>query len=226
MRKKMTRSTKLLVLLGCLVVVVGGYALTKNLVAKSEAEAAADSTIEFVSASEPVEMTWNYGDETYTVKKIEVEAEDADAEEADADADATETTDSESEDATDETADDSASDTDYKWVWTDDESFELDQTNVKAMASAISNITADQVLADVTDYGQYGLTDPDSVISVKTSDGMTYTVLTGDYNSTASEYYAMLEGTSDVYLVTGEYLDNFEYSIDELEATTDEETEE
>ncbi len=224
MRKKMSRSTKLLVLLGCLVVAVGGYALTKSLVAKSEAaEAEANADIEFVSAGEPVEMTWNYGDETYTVKRIEVEAEDADA----ANSDATETTDSESEDTTEETADDdSASDIEYKWVWTDDESFELDQTTVEAMASAVSSITADQVLTGVTDYDQYGLAEPDSTITVKTADGMTYTILTGDYNSTAYAYYAMLDGASDVYLVTGDYLDNFEYSIDELEATADEETEE
>lgn len=224
MRKKMSRSTKLLVLLGCLVVAVGGYALTKSLVAKSEAaEAEANADIEFVSAGEPVEMTWNYGDETYTVKRIEVEAEDADA----ANSNATETTDSESEDATEETADDdSASDIEYKWVWTDDESFELDQTTVEAMASAVSSITADQVLTGVTDYDQYGLAEPDSTITVKTADGMTYTILTGDYNSTAYAYYAMLDGASDVYLVTGDYLDNFEYSIDELEATADEETEE
>lgn len=224
MRKKMSRSTKLLVLLGCLVVAVGGYALTKSLVAKSEAaEAEANADIEFVSAGEPVEMTWNYGDETYTVKRIEVEAEDADA----ANSNATETTDSESEDTTEETADDdSASDTEYKWVWTDDESFELDQTTVEAMASAVSSITADQVLTGVTDYDQYGLAEPDSTITVKTADGMTYTILTGDYNSTAYAYYAMLDGASDVYLVTGDYLDNFEYSIDELEATADEETEE
>jgi hypothetical protein len=217
-KKKVSRSTKMLVLLGCLVVVMGGYALTKSLVAKSEAaEAEANADIEFVSAGEPVEMTWNYGDETYTVKKIEVEAEDADAEDADADA----------EDATDETADDdSAADTEYKWVWTDDESFELDQTTVEAMASAVSSITADQVLTGVTDYDQYGLAEPDSTITVKTADGMTYTILTGDYNSTAYAYYAMLDGASDVYLVTGDYLDNFEYSIAELEATADEETEE
>ena len=233
-KKRLSRSTKLLVLLGCLVVVMGGYSLTKSLVAKSEAaEAEANADIEFVSAGEPVEMTWNYGDEIYTVKKIEVEAtdEDADAdaetEDADADADATETSDSESEDATDETADDdSAADADYKWVWTDDESFELDQTTVEAMASAVSSITADQVLTGVTDYDQYGLAEPDSTIIVKTEDGMTYTILTGDYNSTAYAYYAMLDGASDVYLVTGDYLDNFEYSIAELEATEDEEAEE
>ena len=201
-KKKMTRSTKLLVLLGCLVVVMGGYSLTKSLVAKSEAaEAEANADIEFVSAGEPVEMTWNYGDEKYTVKKIEVEATDEDADAEDADAD-------------------------YKWVWTDDESFELDQTTVEAMASAVSSITADQVLTGVTDYDQYGLAEPDSTITVKTADGMTYTILTGDYNSTAYAYYAMLDGASDVYLVTGDYLDNFEYSIAELEATEDEEAEE
>ena len=177
----------MLVLLGCLVVVMGGYALTKSLVAKSEAaEAEANADIEFVSAGEPVEMTWNYGDETYTVELDE----------------------------------------DSKWVWTDDESFELDQTTVEAMASAVSSITADQVLTGVTDYDQYGLAEPDSTITVKTEDGMTYTILTGDYNSTAYAYYAMLDGASDVYLVTGDYLDNFEYSIAELEATADEETEE
>ena len=114
-------------------------------------------------------------------------------------------------------------DEDGNWVWTDDKDFALEQDTVKEMAYAISNITASRRLTDVTDYAQYGLDEPDSIISFETADGETVEILTGDLNEVSGEYYARRADDYSVYLVTGEYLDYFECSAEELAAAEDEE---
>ena len=114
-------------------------------------------------------------------------------------------------------------DEDGNWVWTDDKDFALEQDTVKEMAYAISNITASRRLTDVTDYAQYGLDEPDSIISFETADGETVEILTGDLNEVSGEYYARRADDYSVYLVTGEYLDYFECSAEELAAADDEE---
>ena len=114
-------------------------------------------------------------------------------------------------------------DEDGNWIWTDDKDFALEQDTVKEMASTISNITASRKLTDVTDYAQYGLDEPDSRISFETADGETVEILTGDLNEVSGEYYARRVDDYSVYLVTGEYLDYFECSAEELAAAEDEE---
>ena len=51
----------------------------------------------------------------------------------------------------------------------------------------------------------------------------TIEILTGDYNDASGEYYARLAGDDSVYLVTGEYLEYFECTTDDLAAADDEE---
>ena len=111
---------------------------------------------------------------------------------------------------------------DGSWVWTDDKDFALEQDTVNEMAYAISNIAASRELTGVTDYSQYGLDEPDSKISFETADGETVEILTGDLNEVSGEYYARRSDDYSVYLVTGEYLDYFECSADELAAADDE----
>ncbi len=114
-------------------------------------------------------------------------------------------------------------DDDGNWIWMDNKDFALEQDTVNDMASAISNITASRKLTDVTDYAQYGLDEPDSIISFETADGETVEILTGDLNEVSGEYYARRADDYSVYLVTGEYLDYFECSAEELAAAEDEE---
>ena len=116
-------------------------------------------------------------------------------------------------------------DEDGSWVWTDNKDFALEQDTVNDMASAISNITASRKLTGVTDYSQYGLDEPDSKISFETSEGETVEILTGDLNEVSGEYYARRADDYSVYLVTGEYLDYFECSAEELAAAEDEDAE-
>lgn len=114
-------------------------------------------------------------------------------------------------------------DDDGNWTWTGNKDFALEQDTVNEMAYAISNIAASRKLTGVTDYSQYGLDEPDSRISFKTADGETVEILTGDLNEVTGEYYARRADDYSVYLVTGEYLDYFECSAEELAAAVDDE---
>ncbi len=101
-----------------------------------------------------------------------------------------------------------------------------------------ANIGASMRITDVTDYSQYGLEEPQSRIVLEyaesdesdaaddaAADSQTSTIeiLTGDYNDASGEYYARLAGDDSVYLVTGEYLEYFECTTDDLAAADDEE---
>ena len=177
-KKKWSRPAKLSLLAGCLVLAVGGYALTTKLVARAEQKEAEASQISFVSAEadDLTALSWIYEGETYTLQK----------------------------------------DADGNWQWPEDAEFPVNQTTVSYMEYALSEITATRILENVTDFAQYGLDDPQSVISYTTADGTTVEIRTGDYNDISSEYYAQLAGEDTVYLVSGDYMEDFQYTIDDL----------
>ncbi len=107
-------------------------------------------------------------------------------------------------------------DADGDWQWPEDTEFPVDQTTVSYMEYALSDITATRTLEHVTDFSQYGLDDPQSVIAYTTADGTTTEIRTGDYNDISSEYYAQLAGEDTVYMVSGDYMEDFQYTIDDL----------
>ena len=84
------------------------------------------------------------------------------------------------------------------------------------MEYALADITATRALENVTDFTQYGLDEPQSVISYTTADGASVEILTGDYNDVSGEYYAQLAGEHTVYTVSGDYMEDFQYTIDDL----------
>ncbi len=186
-KKKLSRPTKFAILVGCLLVAVGAYALAVHIAANEEETEESTQTETFVSVSSDdiTKLTWSYEDTEYTLEK----------------------------------------NSDGNWIWTDDEDFELDQDTVNGMASTISNIDASRVLTDVTDYAQYGLDDPESVITFETSDGQEIQIITGDTNEVSSEYYAKRSDNESVYLVTGDYLNYYEWGAEDLAAADDEDSE-
>lgn len=84
------------------------------------------------------------------------------------------------------------------------------------MEYALADITATRALENVTDFAQYGLDESQSVISYTTADGASVEILTGDYNDVSGEYYAQLAGEHTVYTVSGDYMEDFQYTIDDL----------
>lgn len=125
------------------------------------------------------------------------------------------------------------------WVRADEEDFELEQDTVNSMVATASNITASRRISGVTDFAQYGLTSPQSRITITyataalgdseasatsgSSETVTLEILTGDLSDVSGEYYARISGSDTVYMVYGEYLEYFECSADELAAVEEDE---
>lgn len=201
-KKKLSHPAKFTILTGCLLLAVCGYALTLKLSEAAEAEAGMDE-ISFVSAAtENIEkLSWTYDGEVYSLIK----------------------------------------DDDGTWVRPDDENFAVEQDTADSMLDAAANIGASRRITDVTDYSQYGLDEPQSRIvleyaaseggdttddtegEAQASEPRTIEILTGDYSDVSGEYYARLAGDDSVYLVSGEYLEYFECTADDLAAADEEE---
>lgn len=119
---------------------------------------------------------------------------------------------------------------DGEWTWPQDESLLLDQEAVEQMLYNISSLSATQQLepAADSDLEQYGLgEEPYSAISLKfteESGNPDITLLTGNYSSIAEQYYAMIDGQAEIYLVEGTYTESYMCTPADLEYV--EETEE
>ena len=90
-------------------------------------------------------------------------------------------------------------------------------TNVNGIAP----LEASQVIENVTDLAQYGLTEPQKTITVETA-AKSYILYVGDKNDLTSSYYVCFPSTSTVYVVSATDINRFNYGLDEL---VEEETE-
>lgn len=82
------------------------------------------------------------------------------------------------------------------WVRADEENFELEQDTVNSMVAAASNITASRRISGVTDFAQYGLTSPQSRITI------TYAAAETGTDSAASETGTEATSTSETSSAT------------------------
>ena len=109
-------------------------------------------------------------------------------------------------------------------VWVDpyNEDFAVDQDAADAMAAAVSSIEASVVIDDAVSTTDYGFYEDTEGIRFELADGSAKTILTGSYNEVALDYYAMIQGSEEIYVVTGSYLDSFEVTMDDLAEETEE----
>lgn len=103
-----------------------------------------------------------------------------------------------------------------KWMYKDDDNFPVDETYPETMVSKLSNITADRMLTDVTDFSEYGLDDPTIVISIVDSNGGTTKFTIGDQNSNTSDYYMRINDESTVYLIGSEFPEAFFHELNDI----------
>ena len=112
------------------------------------------------------------------------------------------------------------------WYASDDPDRTLIQYKVKAMANALTPLVAAQAIEQVTDWEQYGLTEPSLVIMANTSEG-SFTFYVGDQNDLTGEYYLKSDSEDTVYTVASSKISSFCYTMEELteaEEETQEET--
>lgn len=83
------------------------------------------------------------------------------------------------------------------------------------MTSAISSLTANQGIPNVSDMEPYGLVVPSMTIKIKAdNERLTYKI--GDKNELTGEYYLQLNTLSTVYLVDADIVETFSNGLFEI----------
>ena len=101
------------------------------------------------------------------------------------------------------------------WSYSEDADFPLDTSYMSAMTSAVSDISAEKVIEEVSDLAEYGLDEPVCSITV-TAEAET-TIDIGDETSLDGLRYVSI-GDGNVYLVSSDLLTNFSYGLYDLVA--------
>ena len=115
---------------------------------------------------------------------------------------------------------------DDTWKFADNADAKVKESNVSTMTSDLAEITGDNEIADVTDFAQYGLDDPQLTIHFALSDGTSHTIKIGDKNSTISRYYLQVDDSTTIYTVTSTLYTAFNKTVDDLTDTSEESSEE
>jgi hypothetical protein len=104
---------------------------------------------------------------------------------------------------------------DGSWILADDPAYHISQTLVNSMATALCQLSATQVIENVTDYSQYGVDAPDMVVTAQV-DGETMTFSFGGQNTVSSVGYLQMAGDSNVYAVASSLESTFQYGKADL----------
>ena len=101
------------------------------------------------------------------------------------------------------------------WDKVTDVAFPVNQTVLSDMTSAISSLTANQGIPNVSDMEPYGLVVPSMTIKIKAdNERLTYKI--GDKNELTGEYYLQLNTLSTVYLVDADIVEAFSKGLFEI----------
>lgn len=197
MRKQ---SRQFIILAVVLIVLIGGYiGLTQynSRQQEQEADPMEGEVLVDISRDDILRFSYVYNGETYAFEKVETAA----------------------------ASQEDGGGAESRWVSTSDASLNLIQSRLNTMAGKLTNITARNLINDVTDMSQYGLEEPANVLHWETDQG-SYTYNVGDYNSIGSVYYICEPGSHTVYTVSASLGTGFDYSLEDLiEEEADESTE-
>ena len=104
-----------------------------------------------------------------------------------------------------------------KWAITQPQTFATDQDDVASLASALSPVTADEVVEDKTaDFAKYGLANPGLHVTVQTKKGKTDQIEFGDDVPAGSLVYARLANSPKVYAVSSSVKSSLDKSANDL----------
>ena len=106
------------------------------------------------------------------------------------------------------------------WSFADFPDEKVDTTQIKTMTDALSKLTSDNEIKDVTDFTQYGLDKPAMTVTITLQDGSTHKLEVGNYNSQISEYYLRVDDASTVYTISSTIYSDFNVTTSNLVATS------
>ncbi len=105
------------------------------------------------------------------------------------------------------------------WYCVEDEDVSLNQSTISTMNTTFKDFEATRIIEDGNQYlAEFGLDDPQYIFTKQQEDGVTV-YLVGNYNASLNEYYVMIEGTSQVYLISKSKMDKCTYALIEMIAS-------
>lgn len=104
---------------------------------------------------------------------------------------------------------------DDTWYYEADKSIALDQDAVETLVTTAAQLTADQKIKDLSEYG---LETPSNTITLTTGDGTT-TLLIGNKNDMLSQYYVKTDQSDSIYLAGSAVYTTYQKGIADLTVT-------
>lgn len=107
-----------------------------------------------------------------------------------------------------------AKDEEDAWYYTGDTEFPLNTTRVDAMLTALSSVKATRLISEnAEEFEEFGLAEPQCVVTVKSADGSSSVFNIGSYNEMLSSYYINIGGTDKAYLTDADMPESFFYDL-------------
>ena len=107
--------------------------------------------------------------------------------------------------------------TEDTWYLKADHDFPVNQAYADTMAADAANLKAVRLISEsADDFAQYGLDTPDTAYVFTLTDGSQVTYYIGNYNNVGSTYYLNVAGTEKIYLISDEFLDDFNHDLSDL----------
>lgn len=103
---------------------------------------------------------------------------------------------------------------DETWTYDDDANFPLDNTKISDLLGLFKSFSSTYIIENVTDYSQYGLSNPTCTIDITTADN-SYTIKLGDVSKMDSQRYVDI-GDGNVYLAASDPYDSYNVQLSSL----------
>jgi hypothetical protein len=105
------------------------------------------------------------------------------------------------------------------WALADDTAYHVLQTYANSMATALCQMSASRVIENVSDYGQYGLDNPEMTVTANVG-GEAMSFYFGSQNKISEISYLQMEGDPNVYAVSPSIEKTFQYTKEKLYDTS------
>lgn len=100
------------------------------------------------------------------------------------------------------------------WLYDEDEAFPVDEEKVNALLEQFASFGVSFVIEEVTDYGVYGLDEPECTIVFTTAEE-SYTIKLGKFSNLDEERYVSI-GDGNVYLAKNDPLEVFDVTLRDM----------
>lgn len=106
------------------------------------------------------------------------------------------------------------------WLYKDNTELDMSEDTISSMLEAVCTVTSEEMVT-AENLSDYGFDTPENTITLITAEGTTE-IAVGMYNDMLSKYYININGSNDMYLISGDMVTAFERSLDDLTVVEDE----